>query len=132
MPRRSDLCGNLSPEGFCTALRKIIESTTDIAELYAWRERNAPAIARLRALAPDLRTQRGEHYADVLDRLFRARRATSAPGESESAKDELTAPAEKTSPSIQGAPVRDAQRLIDRVSAQNAVTDRVASHFEKR
>ena len=36
--------GSLSPEGFCTALRKIIESTTDTAELSAWQERNAPAI----------------------------------------------------------------------------------------
>jgi hypothetical protein len=64
---------SLSPEGFCTALRKIIESTTDTTELSAWQQRNASAITRLRALAPDLKTQRGEHYADVLERLFQAR-----------------------------------------------------------
>ena len=65
--------GELSPEGFCTALRKIIESTKDQAELRLWRECNADQITRLRLLAPELKTQRGEHYADVLERLFRAR-----------------------------------------------------------
>ena len=64
---------SLSPEGFCTALRKIIESTTDSTELATWRERNEPAITSLRTVAPDLKTQRGEHYADVLERLFRTR-----------------------------------------------------------
>ena len=63
----------LSPEGFCTALRKIIESTSDITELAEWHQRNAPAIDHLRSLAPELKTQRGEHYADVLARLFRSR-----------------------------------------------------------
>jgi len=63
----------LSPEGFCTALRKIIDSTTDITELAAWQQRNASVIDHLRSLAPGLKTQRGEHYADVLERLFRSK-----------------------------------------------------------
>jgi len=67
----------LSPESFCTALRKIIESSRDIAELAEWHQRNAPAIDHLRSLAPELKTQRGEHYADVLERLFRSRLDTA-------------------------------------------------------
>lgn len=63
----------LSPEGFCTALRTIIEGTSDITELAEWHRRNAPAIEHLRSLAPGLKTQRGEHYAEVLERLFRSR-----------------------------------------------------------
>ena len=65
----------LSPEGFCTALRKLIESTTNAVALTAWRERNAKQIERLRQVAPDLKTQRGEHYAEVLERLFSVRMA---------------------------------------------------------
>jgi DNA recombination protein Rad52 len=66
---------NLSPEGFCSGVRQIVEITADRVELDAWRNRNRPQIARLRKIAPDLRTQRGEHYADVLERLFRGKLA---------------------------------------------------------
>jgi len=83
---------SLSPEGFCTALRKIIESTTDTTELAAWKERNAPAITRLRALAPELKTQRDEHYADVLERLFQARLAVPVATADSEAANEQTAP----------------------------------------
>ncbi len=78
-PDGTVFAGELSPEGFCTALRKIIESTADKTELAAWRERNEPAITRLRTLAPELKTQRGEHYADVLERLFQARLPAARP-----------------------------------------------------
>ncbi len=64
---------HLSPEGFCTALRKIIESTTDPADLALWRRRNTAQMALLRELAPGLKTQRGQHYADVLEKLFGSR-----------------------------------------------------------
>ena len=78
----------LSPEGFCTALRKLIESTADKTELKAWQERNASQIGRLRTLAPDLQTQRGEHYADVLERLIRARLAPSETATADIAKEQ--------------------------------------------
>ena len=96
--------GSLSPEGFCTALRKIIETTTDSAELSAWRERNAPAIIRLRTLAPDLKTQRGEHYADVLERLFRARLPVPAGGatDTEGGKEEPASMANEISAVLHG------------------------------
>ena len=67
----------LSPEGFCTALRKLIESASDRQELLSWQERNASAIQKLRVLAPALKTQAGTHYADVLERMFRARLAAA-------------------------------------------------------
>jgi len=70
---------SLSPEGFCTALRKIIESESDARQLTIWHERNAASIVRLRSVAPDLKTLKGEHYADVLERLFQARSVVGAP-----------------------------------------------------
>jgi DNA recombination protein Rad52 len=72
-PNGKVFADSLSPEGFCTALRKIIENTSSLTELSAWQERNALAIASLRTLAPKLKAQRGEHYADVLERLFQTR-----------------------------------------------------------
>ena len=100
----------LSPEGFCTALRKIIEGIADVPELGAWQERNAPQIARLRALAPDLKTQRGEHYADVLERLFGARRVLPAQGaekaeESKEAQPVAPAPDDRLPAAGQDAPL---------------------------
>jgi hypothetical protein len=88
-PDGTVFAGELSPEGFCTALRKIIESTEDQAELGLWRERNTDQIARLRTLAPELKTQRGEHYADVLERLFQSRllAAMTAPTDPEHGKE---------------------------------------------
>jgi len=88
-PDGTVFAGELSPEGFCTALRKIIESTADQAELGRWRDRNADQIERLRSLAPELKTQRGEHYADVLVRLFQARLpvAVTAPTDPDHGKD---------------------------------------------
>ena len=60
----------LSPESFCGGLRQVLENAADANECVKWWDGNASQIARLRALAPQLKTQRGEHYADVLARLF--------------------------------------------------------------
>lgn len=87
-PNGQPFASSLSPEGFCTALRKIIESTNDQAELAFWRDQNAVEIGRLRELAPDLKTQRGEHYADVLERLIRGRLALSTNPASEATTDQ--------------------------------------------
>jgi hypothetical protein len=55
-----------------------LEKAVDGAECSKWWERNAQQITRLRALAPHLKTRGGEHYADVLERLFRGRRTAPA------------------------------------------------------
>jgi DNA recombination protein Rad52 len=73
-PDGQALATGLSPEGFCSGLRQILEKAADDAECATWWERNAPQVARLREVAPQLKTQRGEHYGDVLERLFRGRR----------------------------------------------------------
>jgi DNA recombination protein Rad52 len=96
---------SLSPEGFCTALRKIIESTTDTTELSAWHERNAPAITRLRTLAPELKTQRGEHYADVLERLFQARLPAPTPTDAGHGEKQSPSIAAEFSEALQSFPV---------------------------
>ena len=77
-PDGQALATGLSPESFCSGLRQILEKAVDDAECANWWERNAPQVARLRKVAPQLKTQRGEHYGDVLERLFRGRLAAPA------------------------------------------------------
>lgn len=61
-----------SPEGFCTGLRQLVEVADTAAQINALREQNKVSLARLRTIT-GLQTDRGEHYADVLQRLCEAR-----------------------------------------------------------
>jgi hypothetical protein len=86
-PNGEVFAAGLSAEGFCGALRKILATSTNQAEIDHWWHRNAPQIRRLRASAPELKTARGEHYADVLKRLFRSRPTSTDGTPSESRHD---------------------------------------------
>ena len=66
-----------SAESFCSGLRQLIEAATSKTEVEELRRHNEAVIARLHDL-PGLKTPRGEHYADILDRLF-ARRSEELP-----------------------------------------------------
>ena len=70
-------CEVKSAESFCTGLRQLIEAALSQREIAQLRRYNAETIARLRSM-PELRTLRGEHYADFLDRLM-ARRSAERP-----------------------------------------------------
>lgn len=75
------LADNLSAEGFCTGLRQLIEACSAEAGLAILKSRNAPFIERLRQLEPNLKTGRGEHYADILERLLDRRLEKQPAGE---------------------------------------------------
>jgi DNA recombination protein Rad52 len=64
------LAEHLSPEGFCSGLRQLVERAQLAAEIEGLRRHNREAIAALRELAPGLKTLKGKHYADVLDDLL--------------------------------------------------------------
>ncbi len=66
-----------SPEGFCSGLRQLLDAASDLNEVLCLQHHNAHTIGALRALS-DLTTQRGEHYADILERLITQRRAELA------------------------------------------------------
>src|SRR5258706_7237975 len=63
------LAENLSAEGFCSGLRQLLDAASDGQELKQLHEHNLAAMARLREIAPQLKSARGEHYADILERL---------------------------------------------------------------
>ncbi len=71
----------LSPEGevislhedpvdYCKALRQVIEASSTPERLKALWSRNSVTIEMLRANLRDLRTEAGEHYADILLSLY--------------------------------------------------------------
>jgi DNA recombination protein Rad52 len=62
------------PQTFCSALRQLAEATASRESLIALWRRNQATIDHLKHDLPDLQTQRGEHYADVLQRVLRRRR----------------------------------------------------------
>ena len=73
MPGGEILAGDLSAEGFCTGLRQLIEKVTTRSELQSLLRLNDESLARLRAEAPNLKTGKGTHYADVLEKLAQDR-----------------------------------------------------------
>ncbi len=60
------------PTDYCKALRQVLEASPTPERLTALWNRNAVTIEMLRANLPDLRTEAGEHFADVLLRLYRS------------------------------------------------------------
>ncbi len=60
------------PTDYCKAMRQVLEASPTPECLTALWNRNSVTIEMLRANLPDLRTEPGEHYADVLLRLYRS------------------------------------------------------------
>lgn len=72
-PTGAPFAANLSPEGFGTGLRQLIQAATVPAELQALADSNKGGVARLRSDAPGLRTSKNIHFADILEKLIRER-----------------------------------------------------------
>ncbi|MGH7001815.1 MAG: Rad52/Rad22 family DNA repair protein [Stellaceae bacterium] len=60
-----------TPQQFCSAAKENLRHAKSAAELEALWVGNAPAVAQLRTVRPDLRTRNGTHYADLLESLYR-------------------------------------------------------------
>ncbi len=61
------------PVAYCSSLRKDLGVIESADELTAFWGRNSVAIEMLRRGLPNLKTEKGEHYGDILEGLFRAR-----------------------------------------------------------
>ena len=61
------------PVEYCSSLRKDLEVIESADELTAFWGRNSVAIEMLRRGLPNLKTEKGEHYGDILEGLFLAR-----------------------------------------------------------
>lgn len=65
-----------APQEFCSAAKEALRLVQSVSELEALWTGNAPMIAQLRSVQPQLRTRTGTHYADLLASLYRQRRST--------------------------------------------------------
>ena len=90
-----------SAEGFCAGLRQFLEATQTVDEVLRLQGHNAGVLATLRDL-PNLKTQRGDHYADILERLFAKRIDALMPATApEAGPEDSNTAAEGTAPDDQ-------------------------------
>ena len=105
-----------APVDFCKSMREILQAANTDERLKAFWDRNAAATQMLRANLPDLKTEAGEHYADILLKFYRRRcRALNLDDKSDSAgrqRSKNGAPVDKSVLAI-GAPrrIRDKEHL---------------------
>ncbi len=102
-----------SAQEFCAAIHRALKEINSRDELDAFWLRNTSSITQLLAIGPELRTARGTHYADILQRLYEQRKAqlTSVGNEPEPVDADQVS-VDKSALSL-GAPrrVRDAAHL---------------------
>jgi DNA recombination protein Rad52 len=83
----------LSPEGFCSGLRQLIERVNTNSELGALQKANAPMLALLKDNFPKLTSSNGTHFAFLIDKLFVARTGQLERNEALSGDSGATPPA---------------------------------------
>jgi len=59
------------PVDYCKAMRQLLEAISTRERLRAFWQRNLVTLAMLRRNLPDLKTEKGEHYADILTTLYK-------------------------------------------------------------
>lgn len=79
-PLEAEPQGFVDPVEFCSALRQLIADCASAEDVAAVWSLNTEIVSRLAAELPQLRTDRGEHYADILSSLYRKRRDALAAG----------------------------------------------------
>jgi DNA recombination protein Rad52 len=65
------LSAHEDPTDYCKALRQLLEAISTRERLRSFWQRNLVTIAMLRRNLPDLKTEKGEHYADILTSLYK-------------------------------------------------------------
>jgi DNA recombination protein Rad52 len=77
------------PVQFCSALRKLITDCASDQELSEVWSLNAETVSNLAATLPALRTEKNEHYADILNSVYRKQLAAIAPVQPSVARSNL-------------------------------------------
>ncbi len=72
------LSQHADPAAYCSTLRKQLESVDDPSTLSALWTRNQSTVAQLQSQLPDLKSEKGQHYAEILNSLFTTRQQTLA------------------------------------------------------
>jgi hypothetical protein len=59
------------PVDFCKTIKQVLQASSTIERLKAFWSRNAVSLDMLRTNLPDLKSEAGEHYADILAARYR-------------------------------------------------------------
>ncbi len=62
-----------APVDFCKSMREILQATNTVERVKAFWDRNAATTQMLRANLPDLKTEAGKHYGDILLKFYQRR-----------------------------------------------------------
>jgi hypothetical protein len=65
------LSSHEDPVDYCKAMRQLLEAISTRQRLRSFWQRNLVTLAMLRWNLPDLKTEKGEHYADILTNLYK-------------------------------------------------------------
>ena len=65
------LSAHEDPTDYCKAMRQLLEAISTRERLRAFWQRNLVTIAMLRRNLPDLKSEKGEHYSDILTNLYK-------------------------------------------------------------
>ncbi len=65
------LSAHEDPVDYCKAMRQLLEAISTRDRLRSFWQRNLVTIAMLRRNLPDLKTEKGEHYAEILTSLYK-------------------------------------------------------------
>ena len=102
------LASALSGEGYCSGLRQLLEAYGRVEELEQLLRANRGMLDLLRTERPKLKSAMGEHFADILERLFAKKRSR------------LTATSEGTLPEVDGRAQPACPQPIDGLQSPNA------------
>jgi DNA recombination protein Rad52 len=65
------LSAHEDPVDYCKAMRQLLEAISTRERLRAFWQRNVVTLAMMRRNRPDLKTEKGEHYAEILTSLYK-------------------------------------------------------------
>jgi DNA recombination protein Rad52 len=116
------------PEGYCGALRELLERTPTIERLQAIWARNGGTVKHLQIACPDLKTANGTHYADVLEKIYTQRAERLKADGAAAPEPEKVARAELELPLASPKRIRDATHLQFVASLPCLICGRTPAH----
>ena len=72
-PEGKKISESKDPVDFCSFMKKHLESIQDSSEFMAFWQKNQEMVAKLREFLPELKTEQGRHYGEILSSIYTVR-----------------------------------------------------------
>ena len=102
-PDGKKISENKDPIDFCSSMKKHLESIIDSSEFMTFWQKNQETVAKLREFLPDLKTEQGRHYGEILGSIYTERLQEFAAGNSEVSINVETENHVKANEAVEGA-----------------------------